>query len=60
MLCLGGCGLEAKFFLVIPHAFCGLLSRIEEGTKATVAAEEASTKSAVAENFMMKEGAGSL
>jgi hypothetical protein len=44
---------------VIPKAF-GLLSRNEEGTKATVAVEETSTKSAVANIFMIKEGVGIL
>jgi hypothetical protein len=37
-----------------------LLSRNKEGTKATVAAQEASTKSAEAKNFMKKEGVGIL
>jgi hypothetical protein len=46
------CRLKDSF--VIPKAFCGLLPRKEDGTKAEVAAEEARTNRAVVETFMMK------
>jgi hypothetical protein len=36
---------------VIPKALCGLLSRNEKGTKATAAAEEASTKKCCSREF---------
>jgi hypothetical protein len=52
MLGLDCCRLKDSF--VIPKAFCGLIPRNEEGTKAEVAAAESTTNRAVVENFMMK------